>query len=394
MSPEISLKSRRRAGEHARHYLLSEFSSTTMEAGARLPSIKALSKHLKVSTGTVQGVLRDLAAEGLIRTRRGSGTYLLAQPPRKVTTLRALVSMPLSRLHGGNGWMERIGGGMFNAALQARPSLSLEGVAARNLGRDAIIDELMSRRDAVDGLILMPYSLLRRHYFVIDAYEAAGKPVINLQAPELTATANFVSADYFQTARSTARVWSESGRRRIALLQVEPGSLHHSVVQFFHFGLLAGLDDAAGGGVVCIDGGRDWSANAAGDAVKRYLAGAKEAPDAVFCENDTSAMGVIRALEEAGFDVPDEVSVVAGTDTGPEYAGISRFSQPLGQIGSTAVELLLRRIALQREFAQNVSFPGVMLPFHFLPGKTTRPEENALFRSLLDEPKKQTPQYE
>ncbi len=47
--------------------------------GARLPNEAALSAMLGVSRGTVREAVRVLAAQGLLETRQGSGTYLLSR---------------------------------------------------------------------------------------------------------------------------------------------------------------------------------------------------------------------------------------------------------------------------------------------------------------------------
>src|SRR5690606_29136073 len=62
-----------------------------------------------------------------------------------------------------------------------------------------------------------------------------------------------------------------------------------------------------------------------GYRVARGLVAAGDVPEAIFAANDLLALGIIRALEEAGLRVPDDVSVV-GVD-GAERAGL--FSPPL-----------------------------------------------------------------
>ena len=49
--------------------------------GAKLPTEVQLMQHFAVSRTTVSRALRDLELQGLIRRRRGSGTYLWVQAP-------------------------------------------------------------------------------------------------------------------------------------------------------------------------------------------------------------------------------------------------------------------------------------------------------------------------
>ncbi|MEZ0068120.1 DNA-binding LacI/PurR family transcriptional regulator [Streptacidiphilus sp. MAP12-20] len=89
----------------------------------------------------------------------------------------------------------------------------------------------------------------------------------------------------------------------------------------------------------------DWSARSG------YEAGLQLATDpevtAVFCANDHMALGLLRALHEAGRDIPGDISV-AGFDDIPEA---SYFTPPLttvrqnfGELGRRGLELLVEQI--------------------------------------------------
>jgi DNA-binding LacI/PurR family transcriptional regulator len=90
----------------------------------------------------------------------------------------------------------------------------------------------------------------------------------------------------------------------------------------------------------------DWSA-ASGYEVGGQLA-AQPGLTAIFCGNDTMALGVIRALTERGLRVPEDVSVV-GFDDVPE-AGFFRpplttVRQDFGEVGRQALSTLVDRMA-------------------------------------------------
>jgi LacI family transcriptional regulator len=72
---------------------------------------------------------------------------------------------------------------------------------------------------------------------------------------------------------------------------------------------------------------------------------------ALFAFNDISAMGAIRALHEAGFKVPEDVSVVGFDDVQSaayHIPGLTTVRQPLHRMGEIAAETLLHRIANPR----------------------------------------------
>lgn len=90
----------------------------------------------------------------------------------------------------------------------------------------------------------------------------------------------------------------------------------------------------------------DWSSRSGYEA-GRALA-ADPSVHAVFAGNDAMALGVVRALHEAGRDVPDDVAVVGFDDT-PDAANfwppLSTVRQDFGALGRRAVELTLRALA-------------------------------------------------
>lgn len=68
---------------------------------------------------------------------------------------------------------------------------------------------------------------------------------------------------------------------------------------------------------------------------------------AVLCFNDVSAMGTIRALHEAGLRVPDDVSVLGFDDiqsAAYQVPSLTTIRQPLQKMGSTAAQLLLKKL--------------------------------------------------
>ena len=81
---------------------------------------------------------------------------------------------------------------------------------------------------------------------------------------------------------------------------------------------------------------------AAGELLDR-----KDRPTALFCISDVLALGAIRAAEERGLRVPEDLTVVGFDDV--EYATMFRpmlttVSQPCYELGQAACELLLRQI--------------------------------------------------
>ncbi len=83
-------------------------------------------------------------------------------------------------------------------------------------------------------------------------------------------------------------------------------------------------------------------------------------PTAFFIENDSMAVGALRALHEAKLRVPHDISIIGYNDI-----AISAFLQPplttvkvhMEHMGETAVELLADRLAAKRGIAKKVVLP-------------------------------------
>ncbi len=76
-----------------------------------------------------------------------------------------------------------------------------------------------------------------------------------------------------------------------------------------------------------------------------------EPPTAIFASNDNMAVGVLRATRERGLAVPEDLSVVGFDDAEIAQSvtpALTTVRQPLGELGRTAVSVLMRLIDRQR----------------------------------------------
>ena len=86
----------------------------------------------------------------------------------------------------------------------------------------------------------------------------------------------------------------------------------------------------------------------AGYELMRELLRVRRDFTAVFCFNDISAIGAVRAMTDAGLHVPEDISVVGFDDiitAAFSQPSLTTVRQPLRQMGTTAAEVLLDRIA-------------------------------------------------
>jgi DNA-binding LacI/PurR family transcriptional regulator len=106
----------------------------------------------------------------------------------------------------------------------------------------------------------------------------------------------------------------------------------------------------------------DWSARAGYDLGRRLST--DPAVTAIFAANDQMALGVLRAMREAGRDVPGDVSVV-GFDDIPEAPyftpPLTTVRQDFIEVGSRSLRLLVRMIETGEQLASGSKVPTELM---------------------------------
>ena len=90
-----------------------------------------------------------------------------------------------------------------------------------------------------------------------------------------------------------------------------------------------------------------WSPELGYEPVKLFVAKKRDFT-AIFCFNDTSAIGAMRALGEAGVRIPEDVSVIGFDDimsAAFQRPSLTTIRQPLRAMGAIAARTLLEKIA-------------------------------------------------
>ena len=85
-----SLGARERVENHVRRLI----ETGDLHPGDRLPAERELARALGVSRPTVRSGLKALAAMGVVRSRRGAGTFIADGPPDLILASRDAPGMP------------------------------------------------------------------------------------------------------------------------------------------------------------------------------------------------------------------------------------------------------------------------------------------------------------
>ena len=89
----------------------------------------------------------------------------------------------------------------------------------------------------------------------------------------------------------------------------------------------------------------------------------EDRPTAIFCANDALAIGCYKAVQEAGYTIPDDVSVIGFNDISmAKYLmpPLTTVHIPMDFMAKCAVELLMERIYNSRDISVSVSVPATL----------------------------------
>lgn len=159
-----------------------------------------------------------------------------------------------------------------------------------------------------------------------------------------------VAADYTAGVRLVVEALAERGHRRVAYVSGRPAMLpiRQRLTAFKRFARQLGLEQSEALIERC-----DLTFAGGYEAGKRMWAAKGAKPTAIVAFCDLVAVGLLRFFDEAGVNVPEQVSIVSfdGTAVGEfTHKSLTTVATPMYEIGSQAYRLLIG--AMNCEFAQ------------------------------------------
>ncbi|MCS3511184.1 LacI family DNA-binding transcriptional regulator [Pseudomonas grimontii] len=171
---------------------------------------------------------------------------------------------------------------------------------------------------------------------------------------------DLVRIDHEEGAYLATRHLLELGHRDIACIG---GPAHTRVAQMRLAGYHRALHEA--GVRVIANRIRESDFTSTGGYAAAVQLLAQNPPSAIFASNDMIGFGVLRAAAERNIRVPGELSVIGFDDIQMSryvYPALTTVGQSILQLGETAAELLLRRIATpQLPIDQRIVTPSIVL---------------------------------
>lgn len=216
----------------------------------------------------------------------------------------------------------------------------------------AYIKLLQEKR--VDGLIISTAGELADEETLVSEMQKGRFPYVLVCRPIPGAERNFVGADDLGGASLAVNHLISLGHRRIAHLcgPLFAGSALRRLQGYRKCLKEHGIPFD---GQLVVE--TDFSEESGYHAMKKLLAGTP--PTAVFAANDFSALGALRACEEAGLQVPGDISIVGFNDITLAVRSrpqLTTVHMPLAELGSAAFQLL-QRLMCGEEGGGPIIFP-------------------------------------
>ena len=171
-------------------------------------------------------------------------------------------------------------------------------------------------------------------------------PVVGISSHSKTPGLTNVVLDHNRAAKMALRHLYDLGHRRIAFMK---GTKYVSDTAA-RWDAICSIAQEIGITIrpeLCIQlEKKSWSPELGYQPVRDLLARTQDFT-AIFCFNDTAAIGAIRAIEDVGLSCPRDISVIGFDDIiVAEYYNprLTTIRQPLQKMGWTAAQLLVNRI--------------------------------------------------
>jgi LacI family transcriptional regulator len=200
---------------------------------------------------------------------------------------------------------------------------------------EAMIYPRISRKGTLDGIMVQSGQIGDQ---LIDRLVDSNIPLVIIGRPFDPSKVSYIDVDNVTAAYNAVSHLVRLGHKRIATITGMPGStVTIDRLQGYRKALLErgrSLDDA-----LVAEG--DFT-EAGGYMAMRQLLPMN--PDAVFVSSDTMAIGAMRAIREAGLEIPTDIAIVSFDDLPHATLPVPRLTtihQPIAPMGFQAVEILI-----------------------------------------------------
>ncbi len=310
--------------------------------GAQVPTEQQLCELHGVSRITARRALEDLREAGIIERTRGRGSFVRKLPKGRnvAPTEIGILTGCTDKMIASNevSWTAQIIRSLDSRLPDKGFHITLLPFEDTRLWER--VNTLGPRLAGVLGFAdpgISPF---------LDEFDRRGIPWVTANPISRGQTHNFVSANNFAGGQRVSREFARLNYP--SALFIGMGSQYISVSDRF-FGFLQGWFEAGGSieDVRHLEASASEGLNEEETARLLELLTGKNCPRAVFCAGDLLASSVLKACQQCGLAVPEDVAVVGGTGltladhTSPT---LTVLAQPMVEIGHAAEAMLVEMI--------------------------------------------------
>ncbi len=324
--------------------------------GDRLPGERELAAAVGAGRAALRPVLDALEAEGVLKRRPQSGTFLTAVPAARAHGATIALIAPF----GGTGepgresdpvWLHRVVSAFERTVAPAGATLRLLDQSPR-AGDPCSIKDLA--REAIDAragaaILLHPVGTRAKIGHALTLLHEAGVPPFLVSSRTYPGLASQVYFDSAWGAYLATRHLLQSGHRRIGFAGGPFGNEWVRERAAAYASALEAADRDAPDAWTWLpsDAERPAQPGDGAFAFARWQAlPPPERPTGIVAANDVIALGFLEAARADGFSVPDDFSLVGfDNDPGALLAGLTTIERPTEALGEAVARVTLERLA-------------------------------------------------
>lgn len=320
--------------------LRDELGTGRWSVGSRLPPVAELASLYGLGVNTVRRAVGELVRAGLVRTRQGSGAYVVALPAPIGPSRSVGLVVPMNRHYGAV--IDSVETVLRAADVKLLLACTDYDPAAERARAAAFV------ASGVEGLIIVPTIHTdpdpAGH---ADSFAELGVPYIFAERRPADSPvsvsrrhSSYVCSDVLGGVQQAICHLKELGRRRIGFHGVT-GTPHSAEVLDGYRAALRDLDlPAIPGAVISRE---QWSDR---ELAAYVQLAAEHDLDAIYCSSDRDAGLLLPHLRRHGLDVPERIAVVTFNDTVADLAEVplTTVAPARAEVGELAARALLRAI--------------------------------------------------
>jgi len=332
------------ASQQLAEQLRRQIKQGTWTAGDSMPSMRALASQYRVSLSTVQKAMQELGDRDIIKLLPRQGGIVQTSSSitgRSKNQIGVIVGLDPS-VHVPLWWTHQI---IHHAQLAFSDSgyvLTLFNYQVNKPNyAQQVIDQMSGMMDSLAGVFFFPDVLDD----VINYFDQNNLPWMTVNPINLDTSYNYVMADQLAAGRLVGRYFAKLGYERVAIVHdvLNNVSPLEKVTGIYQGYLMEGASTNSINHVLT----PNMETDAGYRAMRQYLK-SHQPPQGIFSIADTLAVGAMRACQELGLRVPQDLGVVGSTGIPTSQLQsdppLTELRQPVEAIGRQLASCLLEMI--------------------------------------------------